>query len=279
MRRALPLLLVLSACSHAGDENLGLTEGKKVAVDVERLTQPDELVRALSLHGRDLDERLGPHRMDATQTLALALPSGQKRTLDETFSVQSDGRGTVHLVHDNDRYGFEAFAQGRQLWVKPRYGKFVHRPIEGDELGRLRVTAETAAASDLRLLERFVQVREAGTASVAGHAARKLALSARSTPAPARHETEPGRKWRETLQVGYIEGSVMVDAKSGAPLAVQLDAAYTFERDGKPLSATLKYKQTTSADPGAMAPPTDYAELGHARPMVDRQTLLDGLKP
>lgn len=278
MRRALPIvLLLLPACHRQGDENLGLTERNKATVDVGRLTEPEELVRALSLHGRDLDERLGAHRMDATQALTLQLPDGQ-RTLAETFAVQSDGHGTVRVVHDNDRYGFEAFAQAGQMWVKPRYGKFVREKLEGDALARLRLTAETAAASDLRLLARFVQVREAGTAQVAGHAGVKLALAARSTPAPARPEREPGKKWRETLRVSYIDGNVVVDAKSGAPLAVQLEAAYTFSRDGKPIAATLKYKQTTAADPGALAPPTDYAELGRARPMLDRQTLLEGLQ-
>lgn len=278
MRRVLPLLLLLSACSHNGDENLGLTEGKKVSIDVEALTRPEELVRALSLHGRTLDERLGAHRMDAKQTLELTLPGEEKQTLDETFVVQSDGHGTVHVVHDNQRYGFEAFAAGKDLFVKPRYGKFVRERLEGDALERLRRAAETTAAADLRLLERFVQVREAGTAEVAGHAAVKLALSARTTPAPASPERETGRKWRETLAVRYIDGSVTVDAKSGAPLAVRLEAAYTFQRDGKPLAATIKYQQTTSADPGALVAPTDYAELGHARPMLDRQTLLDGLR-
>ena len=108
-------------------------------------------------------------------------------SLDETFAVQADGHGGVHVVHDNSRgNGFEATALNDDLYVKPRYGKFVRRKVEGDELERLRATAETAAASDLRLVERFVQVREAGTATVAGHAGVKLTLSARTTPdAPA----------------------------------------------------------------------------------------------
>lgn len=278
MRRALCLLVLVAACSHGGDENLGLGEGK-TAIDVATLTQPAELVRALSLHGHALDERLGPHTMEASQSLKLELPSHETRTLDETFEVQSNAAGEVHLVHENSRgYGFEAVADKDQLYVKPRYGKFVRQRIEGDELTRLRVTAETAAASDLRLLERFVQVREAGTATVAGHAGVKLALSASPTPAAAPAETETGKKWRDTVEVRYIDGSVVVDAKTGAPLAVQLDASYSFKRDGQPLSATLKYQQTTSADPGAIAPPTDYAVLGRPRPMLDRQQLLDGLK-
>jgi len=279
MHRALPLLLLLCACGHHGDENLGLSSGDKASIDVARLTQPEELVRALSLTGRDLDQRLGAHRMDATSTLKLELPERQMQTLEETFAVQANGHGGVHLVHDNSRgNGFEAVALNDDLYVKPRYGKFVRRKVEGDELERMRITAETAGASDLRLLERFVQVREAGAATVAGHAGVKLSLSARTTPGAPVTESEPGRKWRETVNVRYIDGDVVLDAKSGAPLAVRVEAAYSFVRDGKPLSATLAYKQTTSAEVDAIAAPADWGTLGRPRPMLDRQTLLEGLK-
>ncbi len=278
MRGAAIALIFLCACGRHGDENLGLSSGGSANIDVAKLTQPEELVRALSLSGRALDERLGAHKMNATATLKLALPDRQA-VLEETFAVESDGRGGVHLVHDNSRgNGFEAVALADQLYVKPRYGKFVKRKIEADELERLRTTAEATAASDLRLVERFVQVREAGTASVAGHAGVKLSLSARPTPDAKVVETESGKKWRETVDVRYIDGDVVLDAKSGAPLSVRLDTQYTFVRDGKPVQATLAYKQTTAAATGAVAAPADFVTLGRPRPMLDRQQLLEGLK-
>src|SRR6185437_4418867 len=140
MRSATVALLLLCACSSRhGDENLGLSSGKS-AVDVARLTQPDELVRALSLSGRALDAALGAHRMDATETLKLELP-GQTVALDDTFAVQADGNGGVHLLHDNSRgNGFEAVALADDLYVKPRYGKFVRSKVEGDEFERLPAT-------------------------------------------------------------------------------------------------------------------------------------------
>jgi hypothetical protein len=280
MRLASTALLLLCACGgRHGDENFGLASGKGASVDVAKLTQPEELVRALSLSGRELDAKLGAHRMDATETLKLELGDRQTTALDETFSIEADGRGGVHLAHDNSRgNGFEAVALADDLYVKPRYGKFVRRKIESDELERLRVAAETAAASDLRLVERFVQVREAGTATVAGHAGVKLTLAARTTPDALVKESEAGRKWRETVNVRYIDGDVVLDAKSGAPLAVRIEAQYTFTRDGKPVQATLAYKQTTAAMTDAIAPPADWATLSRPRPMLDRQQLLGGLK-
>ncbi|HEX8951852.1 MAG TPA: hypothetical protein VF945_08395 [Polyangia bacterium] len=273
-------MLLLCACSgQRGDENLGLSSGKTASVDVARLTQPDELVRALSLSGRELDAKLGAHRMDASETLKLELPDRQTVSLDDSFAVQADGRGGVHLVHDNSRgNGFEAVALADDLYVKPRYGKFVRRKVEGDELERLRATAETAGASDLRLIERFVQVREAGTATVAGHAGVKLTLAARPAPDAAANETDPGRKWRQTIKVRYIDGDVVLDGKSGAPLSVRLEAQYTFVRDGKPVQATLAYKETTAADKFLIAAPADWTTLSRPRPMLDKQQLLEGLK-
>jgi hypothetical protein len=281
MRRAAITLIFMcvAACGRHGDENLGLSSGGAANIEVAKLTQPEELVRALSLSGKALDERLGAHKMDATQTTKLAVKDQQPVTLEETFAVQADGHGAVHVVHDNSHgNGFEAVALADDLYVKPRYGRFVKRKVEGDELERLRTTAETAAASDLRLVERFVQIREAGTANVAGHAGVKLALSARPSPDAKVVETEPGRKWRETIDVRYIDGDVVLDAKTGAPLSVRLEAQYNFVRNGKPVQATLAYKQTTAADAAAIAAPADWTTLGRPRPMLDRQQLLEGLK-
>ena len=280
MRWASTVLLLMCACGgRHGDENFGLASGTAASVDVGKLTQPEELVRALSLSGRELDGKLGAHRMDATESLKLELGDRQTVALDETFALESDGRGGVHLQHDNSRgNGFEAVAMHDDLYVKPRYGKFVRRKVEGDELERLRATAETAAASDLRLVQRFVQVREAGTATVAGHAGVKLTLAARSTPDAPIAESEPGRKWRETVNVRYIDGDVIIDSRSGAPLAVRLEAQYTFARDGKPVQATLAYKQTTAPMADAITAPADWATVTRPRPMLDRQQLLEGLK-
>lgn len=272
-------LLVCACSARHGDENFGLGSGAAPSVDVARLTQPDELVRALSLFGRALDEELGAHRMDATGTIKLDLGDRHTASLDETFAVASDGRGAVQLAHDNSRgNGFEAVALNDDLYVKPRYGKFVRRKLEGDELERLRKTAETTAASDLGLLQRFVQVRQAGTATVAGHAGVKLTLSARPTPDAPVAESEPGRKWRQTVAVRYIDGDVVLDARSGAPLSVRLEAQYTFTRDGRPVQATLAYKQTTAPLADAIAPPADWTTLSRPRPMLDRQQLLEGLE-
>src|SRR4051812_28449861 len=126
MRRfACLLVLVAVGCRGSGQENLGLSGGGS-AVDVAKLSNVDELVRALALSGRELDAGLGAHRMDATSKLQLEQPGKERQTLEESFVVQSNAKGAVHLLHDNSRgNGFEAIAVGDQLYVKPRYGRYV----------------------------------------------------------------------------------------------------------------------------------------------------------
>jgi hypothetical protein len=278
MRLVVPLMLLLG-CRGTGQENLGLSSAG-VAVDVARLTRPDELVRALSMSGRDLDQRLGAHRMDATSTLKLELPTHETQTLEDTFVSECDGKGAVHLVHENSRgNGVEAVAVANTLYVRPRYGRFVRSPIEGDELVRLRTVTETSAASYLRLLARFVQIREAGSALAAGHAGLKLHLSARPSPDAPQPDDELGHQWRQTVQARYVDGDVVLDQRTGAPLQVRLDASYTFVRDGRPLAATVTFKQSTTTGAAAIAAPADFATLGRTRPLVERQQLLEGLKP
>jgi hypothetical protein len=268
------MVCVWAGCHHDGEENFGFSDGK-AAIDVAALTRPAELLRALSLTGKPLDDRLGAHQMEARATLELIDPA---ETLAETFLVQSDGRGGLHVQHDNDHdYGFEAIGVANNLYVRPRYGKFVRHRVEAAERDRLRATGETAAAAYLRLLQRFVAVQVVGRVEQAGYAAMKLKLARAAAPAPRSPESEPGKKWRESVEAQDLDGEVVLDARSGAPLTVRLSASYRFERTGKPLLATLHFSQTTSAWSGTIAPPSEAVALVRPRPLLDRQTLLDGI--
>jgi hypothetical protein len=40
----------------------------------------------------------------------------------------------------------------------------------------------------------------------------------------------------------------------------------------------VAYKQTTGNDPGGIAAPADWTTVSRPRPMLDKQTLLEGLK-
>src|SRR5687767_6327865 len=157
--RAVPasvaVLCLVAGCSRGTDENLGMgSKPQPAAVDVAKLTQPTELLRVLALPGSELDRRLGARHVEASSSVKLEPPGKPAETLDETFKLDSDGAGALHLTHDNSRQmGIEAVVHGGELYVRPRYGKFIKRRPEGDELDRLRATVEAVVGDDLALLE------------------------------------------------------------------------------------------------------------------------------
>jgi hypothetical protein len=271
----------LGGCSHPGDENLGLSRGPSQAIDPAQLTKPAELVRAARLPGAELDGRLGARHVEASSTLKIEPPGKPVETLEETFRLDADGKGAVHLQHDNSRSGgLEAIATGGALYVRPRWGKIEKRRPEGDEVDRLRRSVETVAADYLDLLSRWLLVREDGRVQVAGRSAVKLKLSAMQKPLAAPAEQDPARAWRDRLQVRYVDGDLVMDVASGALLQARLDASYAFERKGEsgPLQVTLGYRQTTGTAEPIVAPPDAVPAPQRTRPMLERQQLLEGLK-
>jgi hypothetical protein len=182
----------------------------------------------------------------------------------------------VHLVHDNSRDGLEAVIVGNQIYSKPRYGHWTKRRAENDDIERLRDNVEGVPYAYLELLSRWLVVKEAGRD---GQKAR-LALSAASSPSSAPAETLPQRRWRDSVKVRSIQGEWLVDAATGAPLGGKLEASYTFERSDRkePVTVTLDYQQQLSAAQ-EITPPANAVEPKRPRPMLDRDTLLDGLAP
>src|SRR5258708_3858432 len=172
-------IVTLAACGRGPtEESLGLAAARPVAVDVARLATPRELVHALQLPGAELDKRLGAHRMEARSSLKMEPPGREVEQLDESYRVDSDGKGAVHLVHDNSRDGLEAVALGGVLYVKPRYGHWTRRRPEGNDVERLRDNVEGVAAAYLELLSRWLVVKELPRTEINGHPAVRLALSA-----------------------------------------------------------------------------------------------------
>jgi hypothetical protein len=272
-------------CSRSGDENLGLaTRPANWTVDVAQLTQPAELAHAASMPGREVDKRLGAHRFEATSKMKIEPPGKPAETLEEAWRLDTDANSDFHALKGNDHgYGFEATVSGGDLYVRPRYGKFVKRKPEGDEVDRLRAAIDGVAGDYVKLLERWLQVREDGKTTVAGRPAVKLKLSASASPAPVTVETDASRKWRETVNVRYVDGDVLIDEKTGAVVGMRLETSYTFDRDvdGKqtgPFAVTLDYKQSAGAPEPVQAPADAVAAPHRTRPMLDRAELLDGLK-
>jgi hypothetical protein len=281
MRRCLPILL-LAACHASGGENLGLGAQRAPSINVRRLADPEELLRALALPGRELDRSLGAHRLVASSTLTVTPPGRPAEKLEQQVRLDSDGAGALHLVKESSAGGgLEAVLAGGQLYVRPRYGRFVeHRP-EGDEVERLRALAEGAGAGTLGVLARWLEVREAGhaPATPGGRDAVRLQLAARAAPLEAAPTDQPAHAWRERMQVSALTGEVALDAASGAPLSLTLQAAYTFTREQtqEPIAVAVELRQNVAPAEPVVAPADAAPAPRRVRPLLDRQELLDGL--
>src|SRR4051794_5326511 len=115
---AVAMLAGLS-CSRQGEENLGL-QAKPTGwtVDVGQLTRPAELVHAATMPARELDKKLGPHHFDASSNLKIEATGKPAETLEETYQLDADGRGSFRVLHENSRgYGFESELVGDELYV------------------------------------------------------------------------------------------------------------------------------------------------------------------
>jgi hypothetical protein len=201
--------------------------------------------------------------------------------LDESYRLDADGKGAVHLVHDNSRDGLEAVVSGGEVYVKPRYGHWTKRRSEGDDAARLRDNVEGVPAAYLDLFSRWLTVKELSRSQVNGRPAVRLQLGATASPAPPAEPTDLDyKKWRDTVKVRYLSGEWLLDAATGAPLSGKLEASYTFERSDLkgPTAVTLSYEQHAGA-PEPIVAPADAVEPLRARPLLDRDALLDGLAP
>src|SRR5258708_2254561 len=97
-----------------------------------------------------------------------------------------------------------------------------------DELVRALAPSGRELPACVRLRRRGGRAEEAGPRWGAGPGGGKRPGSARSRPDAAPAESEAGKKWRNTLQARYLDGDVVLDQKTGAPLSVRLEAAYGF---------------------------------------------------
>lgn len=279
-RSVLVVLVGVYGCARPSDENLGLGGRARVVVDVKRLERPAELMKALRLDGGELDAALGARSVTANTSIELESSSRPAELLVETYLLEIDGRGALHLVHDNSHgYGTEAFVSGGELYIRPRYGKFVRRRPPSDEVERLRRAVEDVPGAYLEPLEPWLQLTAAGRGDRLGRASLRFKMSALGAPhrMPWMRRRE-GQGWRDTVKVRSLDGHIELDSSSGAALEARLEAVYTFERAGAPVTAHVKLSWSTSALAEPIRTPSEFVSSpSRPRPFADRQQLLEGL--
>jgi hypothetical protein len=294
----LPLLLALS-CAREGDENLGLgtPEPARLAADKKQLQKPQGLRQVAAMPPAEAVRRLGSHRLEARTSWQITPPGDKSggeapapQSLQEESLVESDGKGGLHILHNNDHgYGSEAVLVSGQLYLRMRYGPYVRRRPEDDEVPRLLAAAGDTSGALLQLLGPWLKVDEASEAKVAGRPAIKLTLSKQASPQregrPPRGAV-PGRLWRQALSVASLSGAAVVDATEGALLGLRLEASFQAPRGegGPPVRVEVSHRAAVGAlgEAVPVSAPTDGEVIDppvRPRPMLDHQELLEGLLP
>ncbi|HEY4239570.1 MAG TPA: hypothetical protein VGM88_07125 [Kofleriaceae bacterium] len=302
------------------DEDLGgLVKAKSAEtapIDVARAAkEPAELGRALAQPYGASIAALGPHTLTVTSSMA----TDGAAALDDKSVLELAAGGAWHGLYTNSAdYGREAIYDPRAtlgaiprgvegaapaigsgsgvaasahdvvgvLFLRPRYQRWHARaPETPDEPVEVRDGYTDAAAATWDLLSPGAKLADLGAATIAGRAGRKIGVTLKAggaAPTQAPKEALVQRKWRESRKVTALAGEIVLDDKTGVPLAVSLDGELTFAREGA--SHTMKVSVKTELAPGAVAVDDPGGDQIVATPerlheVEDRDQLLKDLAP
>lgn len=309
-------LALTAGCAREGDENLGLSGLSEPAagrvMDSKKLAKFDTLLEVVTQpYASGPLVRLLPHRLEVhTSWKIRPPPPPDKRAatheaapvaLEEDALLESDGKGGLHVLHNNDHgYGSEAVVLGETLYIRMRYGPYVRRHVEGDEVARLSAAAADTGAALLEALAPWLEPSASTPVAAFGRPALRVTLRARSEP--VRSRLLPGKNagsqavpkaWRQGLRVESLDGVAVLDQASGAVLGLRLAAVFHAPRAGEAkggaaspqapqVTVEVTHRSTVDALGQAvtLAAPKDAIDTPvRPRPLLDQRELLDGLVP
>ncbi|HET9623186.1 MAG TPA: hypothetical protein VFP84_17555 [Kofleriaceae bacterium] len=288
------LALCLVACGRSegvADRDLpGLVvEARKAepALDVAAAAKdPAELSRALARPYRAVLAALGPHAVAINSTITVEEAGKPISDLSDHTQIENGDAGAYHAVYTNSAdYGRETTFVASTLYLRPRYQRWHARaPESADEPAALRDQYFDAIAATWDLLAPGAELVDRGAANVAGRAGRKIELKRSASPSKPAAEPLAQRKWRESRTVEAVSGEIVLDAATGAPLAVTLTGIVGFARDGHRYTMKLSLDSAVSGIGSSVAitAPAEtevVATPERLREVDDRDYLLQGIAP
>lgn len=255
-------------------------------IEVEKAaTDPGELGRAIALPHHKFAALVGPHRLRIASSFEVSEAGRIVDQLTDEISLDFDSPASWHGTSNNSAdYGRETIFTGGALFLRARYQRFHQRlPTNDAEPAALADRFFDAGAATWDLLSPAIAVADKGAATAAGRPARKISLGDERSPRKPARETLTQRKWRESRTVQGVEGEALIDAETGAPLALELRGTVSFMRDGKAYSmrVSVKSEVTQLGRPAISAP--DPAEVvqtpGRMHEVDERDRLLERIAP
>lgn len=287
-------LWAVASCGRAqgvSDQDLGgLVVETKVAdnvIDVDAAArEPGELGRALMRPYRAVITALPAHTLTITAKTTVEEAGKVTDDLGETTKLELGAGGTYRGEYTNTAdYGREIVFIGGKLYLRPRYQRWhVRAPESADEPAAQRDGFAQAIGATWDLLAPAAELTDLGPASVAGRTGRKIVIKQAPAAKANPPETVTQKKWREQRVIEEVTGEVVLDKETGAPLAVKLAGAVSFQRDGR----RFKMRVSLTSEVGGVgtavaitAPPEGevVATPERMREVDDRDNLLQGIAP
>jgi hypothetical protein len=250
----------------------------KPAVVVDSALRPEHFAAAL--------RKIGKAHLRATTAFEAGPDAARMERITTETDIWLDQHGNWRLVEINDRDGGrEVVLHDREIAVALRYGKMIRRTAEEPEPGQILAEGVGGPFAAWDLLRDVSTVDDFGEETRAGRKVHVYKVTnAKLPPRPTAIPNGDRRSWRKTLVAGSVEGLVVVDDATGAPLLAELKARYSMRRptasgDAEPMMGSLSVR--TSVEEIGASPEIARAEAEDAplrsRTVPDEKALLGGL--
>ncbi|HYQ81761.1 MAG TPA: hypothetical protein VEP68_09670, partial [Anaeromyxobacteraceae bacterium] len=277
----LPALAALAACSSPEDRaararlfSSGEERAAPAPFDWER---PQ---RSLAMDADEASARLGSFDWEATVgwTVSRAKDGGERVHLVERHRLRQAASGEFEVQSDLDPGGQEGAETGKRIiwadkmtYARGRYapsGAWRERPTDRGRDARRYRDESFGVAADLLSLAAPWKLTPAGEVVFLHRPARRFTVSLgegarQASPAPADRASDPDTRRRFAFLEGRepvkLEGEVVADGASGAPLKVQLRAAFRVAGDPETRAEVELLAQVKAVGPAvaAVAPPRE----------------------
>lgn len=275
----------------------------------ERLAEPSvaDLLAALHQPHALVRQAVGPHRLHVVTDLSLSPPpdpaaeaEGSRRALrpvdepvvegqavhDElTLVWQGSDHAGDHLSlsqhNDHDR-GRDVVVVGETVHVRKEHRGWTHYTRDSDVLEHWLDDAQRSVHGAVELAAprlRLTPTPRDG-AGLRGAAGVEIALDLTDEVDETQIASGPTQTWRKDATVEAIEGTLTLDAATGAWLSATIDVRYGVPgADGRPLTGHLRLEATLEADPSqaVSAPPDSQPLPTRIRYEQEQHELLHGL--
>lgn len=271
----------------------------------ERLAQPSvaDLLAALAQPHAVTREHVGPHQLQVTTDVELLGtepapavvpldgPVVEDRSVHDELALRwaapiDDGpdpgpRLSLSQANDHER-GRDVVVIGPTVHVRHAHRPWYHYPLDGDLLELWLDDAQRSVHDAVRLAAPRLSLRAAPVdgAGLAGGPAVEITLARAEGDDRSLVAAGPTQAWRAAAEIEAVEGTLRLDAQSGAWLSADLDVRYRLPAaDGRTLAGRLRLRaQLAPGSGGTIAAPEGSRPLPQRLRYDDEQRrLLDGL--